>query len=72
MTSLASADRHSGSLCEHNWVCNVLGLHTLEMEDFDDQPLPSKTTAKKTNLDFLIHERDVESESSTLVVDLTP
>ena len=58
MTS--SADHASGSLCEHNRICSVLGLHTLEMADFDDQPLPSKPMAKKTNLDFLVHERDIE------------
>jgi hypothetical protein len=66
----SSADRDRGSLCEHNRICNVLGLRTLEMEDFEDQPSPSKTTAKKTNLDFLVHERDVETSTRDLV-DLT-
>ena len=49
-----------GSLCKHNRICSVLGLRTLEMEEFDDQPSPSKPTAKKTNLDFLVHEKDVD------------
>jgi hypothetical protein len=31
------------------------------MEEFDDQPsLPLKSTAKKTNLDFLVHDKDVD------------
>ena len=39
----------------------MLGLRTLEMEDFDEpssSPLKSTAREKKTNLDFLIHERD--------------
>ena len=68
-TSASSADH--GSLCEHNPICSVLELRTLEMEDFDEQrssSSPSKQAVKKTNLDFLVHERNVET---SVVVDLT-
>jgi hypothetical protein len=43
------------SLCDRNRFCNVLALRTLEMEDLDDFPSPSKSAAKKPTLDFLLH-----------------
>lgn len=59
-SNFATSSTDHDSLCEHNRICSVLGLRTLEMEDFDDQPLPSKPVEKKTNLDFLVHKQDVE------------
>ena len=63
-TSESTSSADASSLCEHNRICNALGLHTLEMADFDDpeleNPSPSKSTAKKPSLDFLVHEKDID------------
>ena len=58
--STVSSEDHS-CLCEHNRICNVLQLRTLEMDDLEDQPpSPPKLTSRsrKPNVDFLVHQRD--------------
>jgi hypothetical protein len=63
--SVTSSADH-GSICEHNQICSVLGLRTIKMEKFDDQPsLPLKSTAKKTNLDFLVYDKDKDVDPRT-------
>jgi len=57
--SSASASSH----CEHNKICNLLGLRTLQLatpdddeNDIDESP---KAMGKKLHIDFLVHEKNV-------------
>ena len=61
LTSLLASG--ASSHCEHNKICNLLGLHTLQLvapddneNDIDKSP---KVAGKKLNIDFLVHEKNV-------------
>ena len=55
--------RAADGLCEENWVCNILELATLEMDDFiedDDHDddlnlnLPSSRSAEKSKIGYVL------------------
>ena len=54
--------RAADGLCKENWVCNILELGTLEMEDLNevdpdsDSDLPSSTTAEKSKICYVLNE----------------
>ena len=46
------------SLCKENWICNVLQLSTLEMEDLDDnahEPGLPPMMAEKSKINYLLN-----------------
>jgi len=62
-STASPVDSDNNSLCQYNRICNVLGLRTLEMEEFDGESSPPKSMARKPNLEFLVHEKDVNPRS---------
>lgn len=64
--TLSSAG-NSSALCEHNNICRLLGLSTLELEppDDDDDPATTGEKLKYLNIDFLVHDDNVDPKGST-------
>ena len=75
--AIASSSADNSALCEHNKICGLLCLRTLELEPSDDIQLtndsesedfdegPRTTERRIHNIDFLLRDRDRDVDTAT-------